>query len=70
MLRYLCGFFRSGVAKTTEDGATLTGLPKTLELTVVLGLEQFGYVVVDTKLKKASCRSVWRQAESRLHRRP
>ncbi|XP_049523922.1 uncharacterized protein LOC119454178 [Dermacentor silvarum] len=48
-------FFRNKVSKTREDGATLTGLPKTLELTVVLGLEQYGYGVVDTKLKKASC---------------
>ncbi|KAH8037174.1 hypothetical protein HPB51_008856 [Rhipicephalus microplus] len=36
------------LAKTRQDGAALTGLPEPLELTVVLGLDEFGYGVVDS----------------------
>ncbi|KAH8036494.1 hypothetical protein HPB51_000718 [Rhipicephalus microplus] len=55
------------VAMTRQNGAALAGLPKPLELTVVLGLDEFGCGVVDTKLKQALGRCVRRQAESRVH---
>lgn len=63
----VCGCLRDRVAKARKYSAALTAASETLELTIAMSLQKLAYGVVDTKLKKPFCGSMWRQPKSRFH---